>query len=251
MAMYPNNRRDIFGFQPTRTTGSIVYRQQTPATQVRLGYFVNDAIEPTSSIPGGLAPFALFLPLTAGGMVARSYASMTATANALNGGPMQADANMAMTMDAPSMSLIVSMTAPWTGAYTPTAALRLTIGMEAAFTATFTGTSNLAMIVPLGSTTFAAAFTGSADLKGNLSMTAEFGGAEPLSPEGLANAVWAKAIEAGFTAAEILRLIAAVQAGDATGLDGNASFTGIDGSTTRVAGTRSGGNRTITTRDGA
>jgi hypothetical protein len=32
--------------------------------------------------------------------------------------------------------------------------------------------------------------TATADLKGRLSMSAEFGGAEPLSPEGLANAVW-------------------------------------------------------------
>lgn len=65
-------------------------------------------------------------------------------------------------------------------------------------------------------------------------------------------AVWARVIEAGFTAEQVLRILAAVNAGSASGLEsGSPSFTGIDGSTERVAGTYSSGTRTIDTLDGA
>lgn len=65
-------------------------------------------------------------------------------------------------------------------------------------------------------------------------------------------AVWARVIEAGFTAEQVLRILAAVNAGSASGLEsGSPSFTGIDGATERVAGTYSGGTRTIDTLDGA
>ena len=63
--------------------------------------------------------------------------------------------------------------------------------------------------------------------------------------------MWAKLLEAGFSAGDIMRILAAVAAGDATGLDTNPSFTGLDDATTRVAGNRSSGTRTMTTVDGA
>lgn len=59
-------------------------------------------------------------------------------------------------------------------------------------------------------------------------------------------------IESGYTAAEILRLLAAVAQGDATGLEsGSPVFKGIDGTTDRVTATYSGGTRTVTGRDAA
>lgn len=71
-----------------------------------------------------------------------------------------------------------------------------------------------------------------------------------LTTANVGQAVWAKVIEAGFTAEEVLRLIAAVTAGDATGLEsGSPAFEGLDESTTRVAGTYSSGTRDITTRN--
>lgn len=72
-----------------------------------------------------------------------------------------------------------------------------------------------------------------------------------LTTANVGQAVWAKVIEAGFTAEQILRILAAVNAGDATGLEsGNPSFTGLDGATERVAGTYAAGTRTIDTVDG-
>jgi len=49
--------------------------------------------------------------------------------------------------------------------------------------------------------------------------------------------------------ADLIRLIAAVNQGDASGLLDNPAFKSIDGTKTRVAGTISSGNRTITSRD--
>jgi hypothetical protein len=70
--------------------------------------------------------------------------------------------------------------------------------------------------------------------------------ATALSPSTLAGAVWASVIEAGYSAEQILRLIAAQAAGAATGLEGsNPQFTGLDGSTLRIDGSYSAGVRTI------
>lgn len=77
--------------------------------------------------------------------------------------------------------------------------------------------------------------------------TAESG----LSNVGIANSVWAKVIEAGFSAEQIFRIIAAQSAGAATGLEsGNPQFTGLDGSTVRIDGTYIAGTRTIDTLNG-
>lgn len=63
---------------------------------------------------------------------------------------------------------------------------------------------------------------------------------------------WTEVIEAGYTAAEILRILAAHAAGSATGLEGaNPQFTGLDGATVRIDGTYSAGTRTIDSLDGA
>lgn len=69
---------------------------------------------------------------------------------------------------------------------------------------------------------------------------------EKLNDAGSAANPWTEVIESGFTAAQILRLLAAYVAGDATGMNGSAEFTGLDGSTVRIEGTVTGGDRSIT-----
>jgi hypothetical protein len=72
-----------------------------------------------------------------------------------------------------------------------------------------------------------------------------------LTPAGIANTVWSKIIEAGFSAEQIMRLLAAQAAGSATGLESsNPQFTGLDGSTVRIDGTYSAGTRTIDSLNG-
>ena len=73
---------------------------------------------------------------------------------------------------------------------------------------------------------------------------------EKLNDAGSASNPWTEVIESGYTAAEILRLLAAVAQGDASGLEGSDPvFKSIDGATDRVTATYSGGTRTITGRD--
>lgn len=77
--------------------------------------------------------------------------------------------------------------------------------------------------------------------------TAESG----LTTNGIANAVWQRIIEAGYTAEQILKIIASFAAGSATGLEGSdPQFTGLDGTTVRIDGTYSAGTRTIDSLNG-
>lgn len=72
-----------------------------------------------------------------------------------------------------------------------------------------------------------------------------------LTTGNVAASVWQRAIEAGFTAEQILRILAAHAAGAATGLEGSdPQFTGLDGSTVRIDGTYSAGTRTIDSLNG-
>lgn len=71
-----------------------------------------------------------------------------------------------------------------------------------------------------------------------------------LSADDVTGAVLEAPIEGTLTLKQIIRILLAQAAGNATGLDGNPAFKSVDGSKTRVAGTISAGNRTITVRDG-
>lgn len=70
-----------------------------------------------------------------------------------------------------------------------------------------------------------------------------------LTPEGISNAVWAKIIEAGYSASDLLQLITASAAGKLSGAPGSPiQVTGVDGSTVRINATVDGsGNRTAVT----
>jgi hypothetical protein len=73
---------------------------------------------------------------------------------------------------------------------------------------------------------------------------------EALSPTGLARSVWEKIIDSGFTAEQVVRLLAAHAAGAASGLESGAPvFKSLDGGKDRITGTYAAGTRTITGRD--
>lgn len=79
------------------------------------------------------------------------------------------------------------------------------------------------------------------------------GGAGPTAND-IALAVWAKIIEGAYTAEQMIRIMASVLVGNATGINapGPETFASIDGSKTRVAGTvGNDGVRTVTARDGS
>ncbi|MDH4391250.1 MAG: hypothetical protein QE285_07480 [Aquabacterium sp.] len=75
--------------------------------------------------------------------------------------------------------------------------------------------------------------------------------AAELTTDAIAGAVWSRVVEAGYSAEQILRLVAAHAAGAATGLEGgNPQFYGLDGSTVRIDGAYAAGNRTIDALNG-
>lgn len=78
---------------------------------------------------------------------------------------------------------------------------------------------------------------------------AAIGKVNELSQDDVTGAVLEAKVEDDLTLKGALRLLLAIAQGDATGLDTNPAFKSLDGSKTRIAGTRSGGTRTITTRD--
>jgi hypothetical protein len=62
--------------------------------------------------------------------------------------------------------------------------------------------------------------------------------------------VWDAIIEEGYSAAELVRLLVAMSAGSATGLEGNEQeFMALDGTTVRVTGTVASGDRTSEIED--
>jgi hypothetical protein len=72
-----------------------------------------------------------------------------------------------------------------------------------------------------------------------------------LTDASIASAVWGRAIEAGFSAEQILRILASHAAGAATGLEsGNPQFLGLDGDTVRIDGAYAAGTRTIDALNG-
>lgn len=72
-----------------------------------------------------------------------------------------------------------------------------------------------------------------------------------LSPQSLAEAVWAKALEQGFTAEEMMKVMASVLAGKSSGFDtGSPVFRNLSDTLDRVEATLDGdGNRTSVTLD--
>lgn len=70
-----------------------------------------------------------------------------------------------------------------------------------------------------------------------------------LSQDDVTGAVLEAPVEGNVTLKQALRLVLAYIAGDATGLGGNPAFKSLDGTKDRIAGTISGGSRTVTTVD--
>ena len=88
------------------------------------------------------------------------------------------------------------------------------------------------------------------NLRGEMNMAANIVSYGELTPEGLRDAVWGKILEAGYTAEEIMRLLASVAAGDASGLEGATPvFRDLADTKDRITATYSGGAREVTSVD--
>ena len=284
MATWPNNYR-AFG-TPGRTLGNLAYSKYTGTGGGRLDLFTSGSAK-TASAPNGYGMLAgMIQPIRAGGISSYNtpVSSELFTGNALSGGPVEGSASVVtLTGNNMSLSLVISLG----GTSTITLAgnnnvLRLTVGLGGTGTWTMTGNLNvLSLIVPfegLG----AFALTGISDLRGILSMEGEWTPFSTLSPENLARAVWEAAasqydasgtmgeklndagsasnpwtevIESGMSAADILRVVLAVLAGESTIVDQGGGiavveFANVAGTKPRVTADMDGSERTSLVLDG-
>ena len=231
-----------------------------------------------SAVPNGnRAPSAWIMPNKGGGLSSRDATlTFSTTATGIKGLPGEGSTSFSITTNTPDGEMIVSgsgsvtftlstntplLTASINGLGSATFALTTNtpiLGAEASLTgdAAFSVTTNTPVIYPLDDDsplrTATASFTIGGSLMsyalGHLSGTTEEAG---LSNVGIANSVWGKVIEAGFSADQILRLLAAHAAGSATGLEnGDPKFTGLDGVTVRIDGSYSAGTRSIDALNG-
>ncbi len=209
-----------------------------------------------AGVPSGhLPPSSWSMPRTAGALSAINETTATLTPGALNlaeGRNLAGDSTFAFSLPDASLQLVVSADGTATITFSSTAALAGALQAVGAATATFT--VDAATLGAIISAEAAASFamTGSATPRALGTLAGDITPFTELSPQNLAAAVWGTIIEAGFSADQILRILAAHAAGAATGLEGaNPQFTGLDGTTVRIDGTYSAGTRTIDALDGA
>lgn len=238
--------------------------------------------DPKSGKPDGYRPpYAWVLPQTAGGLSARkNLGGLGAFAAAIAGGK-NAEASLAGAGDLTATgALIVLLVAALTGSGTITNAdaiayLQLAATLagagdldgalsalahasaalsgvgDVAATATATGTLAASIIVTgdaLNTANVAASVWGALAAANNAGGTM----GEKLNDAGSAANPWTEVIESGYTAAEVLRLIAAVVAGKSSGGPGSPAFRDLGDTKDRVVGTADAdGNRTSVGYDGS
>lgn len=237
------------------------------------------AFDAKAAVPNGhLAPSAWVLPKTAGGMSSINFSTLALDSSglAVGGVTSTGDASFSLVFDVAAGQLISSgngtaslsitcdpllLTASINGEGSTALTLTTnaaTLGAEASITGTALIELSVANATILPLDDDSPLRTGTATLTltgtlvpyaiGSMSGTTEEAG---LTPNGISNAVWGKVIESGFSADQIMRLLASFAAGSATGLEGaNPQFTGLDGVTLRIDGTYAAGTRTIDALNG-
>jgi len=246
-------------------------------------FFVGDHVVPGVTnryglFPGSIGSYAWSPPMKAGGLAARTYSSGDAAGTGQLGVNRSADLSGEGGITDAVSSLIVSLVAAITGSGGISAA-DLKAFLQAVASLTGSGsvtasTSGLGDIIAAltasggasGTATGRGAMAADLVVTGTGLTTANVGQAvwaavaaannsagtmgEKLNDAGSGSNPWTEVIEAGYSASDVLRLIAAVLLGNASGLEGGAqAFTGLDGSTERVSGTYADGERTITGLD--
>lgn len=251
----------------------------------RMNRFVSESFARNASTPDGYDVHAFVPAIRAGSMSAlRPVVAMAeGTCNLLQGGPMEGTGAMTFTVPDSSLSLTVSMagTAAVVTLTGENMVLALTIGLDGTGTMSLTGTGGLSMIVPFeGAGNVLTMGPGATDLKGLLSLQGEWTPFTELSPEGLANAVWASlatanndpgsmgellnsagaaadpllgVVEGTLTLRDFQRIILAALAGTSERTGSTITFTSpVDGATVRISGSFDAeNNRTGVILDGS
>ena len=210
-----------------------------------------------AAIPTGhLSPSAWALPRTAGGLSAINEAGATLSAGNLNlaeGRNIDGSTSFAFTLPDADLQLVVSATGDATFTFTQSGALAGALDAVGSATATFTvSTSTLgAVIDAIASATFS--LTGTATPRATGELAGDITPFTELSPQNLAAAVWAAVLEAGYSAGDLMRVLAAVAAGktdiDTSGANPIVTFRDVNDTTDRVTATMTGSERTTVVID--
>lgn len=235
-------------------------------------------IEKKSSIPSGARhPVSWRMAPIAGGMSSRNetFINMTNVGNAVLGISASSSVSISLTGEATG-GLIVSGTGLATISFTATGSVLSVAAGQGAATITLTPTAAIGAQAGLsGSATVilspSSVIYATGSMSGISTSETEFSAAalasavwnaaaaayglsgtmgEKLNDAGSAANPWTEVIESGYTAADIMRLLASVAAGNATGLDGsNIVFRDINDTKDRITATVSGGTREATDID--
>lgn len=282
MGLIGNSFRTNFGNHrglgevTARTPGGAAFRYST-FSNTRSQSGATTVIAGAAIPAGGYAPAVFYPPQTSGQMVMRATGDGTMASDLFAAKLMELAASGSGTLSA-NAALVVSMVLALAGAGDLAATIigRLNAEMD------LTGSGDLAAdmhgiasaIMNLtGAGQLEALISGIGDMEldivvtGTGLTTANVGQAvwsalaaannepgtmgEQLNSAGAGGNPWTQVIESGFTAAEILRLLAAVMAGKSSGGATNTvEFTGLDGTTVRIVATvDEAGNRTNVIRN--
>lgn len=275
MALIGN--RSVLNKSPGRflNTGVGTYRSEFS----KHGMIRSAAVDPTAAIPyGHLSPSSWVLPRKAGGMSSSNSAKILIEPSGAAVGGITANGSSEITIafaDAfgqliasasGESTFTISTNAPLLtasiegiGAASFVVSGAATLGAEASISgaSTITITVANATAFPLNDASPLRDASASFAMSGSLTpyaigqmqgSTVDIG---VVTNDSVASAVWAKVIEAGYSADAILRILAAHAAGEATGLEGaNPQFIGIDGVTVRIDGSYLAGTRTIDSLNG-
>jgi hypothetical protein len=243
--------------------------------------FTGSGWDPLSGVPDGYRPpYVWVLPLNAGGMASRNIITGTGSITATGAMGKNAVAALEGSGDLTATgALIVSAVAALTGSGSATGSIVAILNAVASISGSGSVTATIDALAWA-----TAGLTGSGTLAATRyatgNMTADIQPFTELSPEALATSVWnavaasnnavgtmgeklndagsgsnpwTEVIEGSYTAAELLRVMAAALAGELSGA-GTTTITikGVDGTTDRITATvTSAGNRSAVTLDGA
>lgn len=243
-------------FQNPGTFAGSVYGQ---AGNVVKGGLRNRFVGGFSPVFGGyanghLSPSSFILPQASGSMSSYTEASARIVQGAIiltPALPMGGSASLTMTAGPLTVDQIIAMIAEGT----------LVIALDSALLSAATSMLTSGALTISGSAELGGIFdvigSGSMVLVPNTTMTAKAfmeataGGPDPLSPQGLANAVWERAVDAGYTAEEILRILAAVAASKTDITGSTVTFRNLGDTKDRIIADMTGSERTTVTIDEA
>jgi len=185
------NRRNAVAYTRSTLAGGTEAWDVLRQHNLRNTYAGSGGIDDKSGIPNGHNMGAILLPLKAGGMsVFQDAAEITATsADAKMGRPITASSSCAITVTNAQLDKIASLAGSAALTITATASITSAAALVGSAACAITPSATLGGIIPAAGSS-SCTLTPSVTISALAFMEAEAGGPTPLSPEGLADAVW-------------------------------------------------------------